>query len=75
MKVFLTACDACRFAGAERVPRKLWMRLLPPLRHYYCRDCNIRFLAPKTLVERYQWMASTIAVQSPAAAQPPATSR
>lgn len=72
MKVYLRASDGCHFAGAERLPRQFWMRLLPPLRHYYCRHCEERFLAPRSLVEHYQWRkASEERAQLMAPPRPP----
>jgi len=59
MKILWGACADCEFGELERVPRKLWMRLLPPLRHYCCRQCQQNLLARKDVVEAKQWMLST----------------
>lgn len=61
MKILRGACADCEFTELERVPRKLWMRLLlPPLRHYYCNQCRQNVLARKDLVEVKRWMTSTL---------------
>ena len=59
MKILLKPCRDCDFGETERVARVLWMRLLPTMRHYYCRQCRSTLLAPKGLVESKQWMMST----------------
>jgi hypothetical protein len=59
MKILRKACASCDFAQVERIPRTFWMRLLPSLRHYYCRQCKVAFVARKGEVESRQWMLST----------------
>ena len=59
MKIVWTSCRECDFSQLERIPRRLWMRLVPSLRHYHCNTCNSDLLAPKDKVEAQQWMQST----------------
>lgn len=59
MKGYKKSCDTCGFTGVERIPRALWMRLFPHLRHYSCERCKETFVAPKQVVEARQWMLST----------------
>lgn len=66
MRIVWESCAECDFSELERVPRRLWMRLLPPLRHYYCKRCQSTLLAPKRLVESRQWMMTTFKNLRPA---------
>lgn len=59
MRILWSSCQACDFSDVERIPRKFWMRWLPPLRHYYCHQCKQTLLAPKQMVESRQWMMTT----------------
>ncbi len=59
MKILRSACNACDFAGLERRPRSLWMRLLPSMRHYWCSQCDRTLLAPKALVDSKRWMMTS----------------
>jgi len=59
MRILSTPCASCDFSQVERIPRSFWMRLLPSLRHYYCRQCKSSLLAPKLEVESRQWMMTT----------------
>lgn len=73
MNGYKQSCDTCSFEGVERIPRAIWMRLLPHLRHYHCDRCKASFLAPKQAVEARQWMLSTsrdLRVPPPASQSP-----
>lgn len=59
MKILKSHCGSCDFSQVERIPRTFWMRWLPSLRHYYCRQCKSAFVAHKGEVESRQWMLST----------------
>lgn len=59
MQILSSACDKCDLAALERVPRKLWMRLLPAMRHYRCTQCGRKQLAPKALVDSRKWLVTT----------------
>ena len=59
MKLWKTFCATCDFSQVERIPRTFWMRWLPSLRHYHCRQCKSDFCARKGEVESRQWMLST----------------
>ncbi len=55
MKIHWTSCADCEFGAVERVPRKLWMRLLPSMRYYHCTQCESFVLARKDVVEAKKW--------------------
>lgn len=59
MRILRTSCADCDYSQVERIPRSFWMRWLPSLRHYYCRQCDSALLAPKVQVESRQWMMTT----------------
>ena len=59
MKIMLKGCSNCDLSELERVPRSFWMRWLPGLRHFYCRQCRRNVMAPKRLVDARKWMMST----------------
>jgi hypothetical protein len=50
VRMFACGCESSRLA---RIPRKPWMRLLPYLRLYKCRDCGVRVLRPRLKQDSY----------------------
>ncbi|MDP9899036.1 hypothetical protein [Variovorax ginsengisoli] len=48
---------ACEFRELERIPRSFWMRWIPFVRFYYCRQCRQQFLASKRKVDAARRMS------------------
>lgn len=69
MRILWESCQECNLASLDRIPRRFWMRLLPGLRHYHCRQCGADVLAPKKAVESHRWAA----ISAPGQPLPPAT--